>query len=257
MRKFSIIWLLPLLLVVCKSPYELIRTGPEHPALPKEAEVSVVPWSDFDKYDQIALVEVGEFGLEKRILRAKEAARQAGGDFIAPKLPADPLKSGGNDYIIQSFLVLKKKAPVAEPVQEEKLPVVSSGEPDLPVAPGDGPADLADEATDYSNLPRASFRMLLKEYRTLRGEKFRGSLYPVKFIKAPSELRRETGKKNHLLMLSSGSGKVSVLLIVPRNMHKEMSEKILSKKRLDFIYTPVTVYKAKYPVLDYIEGVNK
>jgi hypothetical protein len=216
-----------------------------------------VPWGDFDKYDQIALVDVGEFTLERRILRAKEAARLAGGEFIAPKLPADTMKKSGNEYILQSFVVLKKKAPVAEPVQEEKMPVVSAGEPELPIAPGDEPADLPGEVKDYSNLPRASFRMLLKEYRTLRGEKFRGSLYPVKYVKAPRELTREAGKNNHFLMLSSGSGKMNVLLIVPRNMHKEMSDKIHSKKRLDFIYTPVTVYKAKYPVLNYIEGVNK
>ncbi len=142
MRNYAIIWLLPLLLVVCQSPYQLVRTGPEHPALPKETEVSIVPWSDVDKYDQIALVEVGEFTLERRIRRAREAARQAGGEFIAPKLPADPMKKSGNEYIIQSFVVLKKKAPAPEPVVEEKMPLVSSGA-GLPLASVDEPADLA------------------------------------------------------------------------------------------------------------------
>ncbi len=65
MRRLSIILLLPLAFTVCKSPYELVRTGPEHPALPKDAEVKLVPWNDVGSYDQLAIIDVGEFTLKK------------------------------------------------------------------------------------------------------------------------------------------------------------------------------------------------
>ena len=125
MRRMSIIWLLPLIFTVCKSPYELVRTGPSHPALPKEAEVKVVSWSDINNYDQIAIVDVGEFTLDRRIKFAQDAARTAGGEFIAPRLSGDASKDNKTEYLVQSFAVLKKKA---APATADTMPKVSGGD---------------------------------------------------------------------------------------------------------------------------------
>jgi hypothetical protein len=245
MRRLYLIFLIPAAFLVCKSPYELVRTGPQNPPLQKEAEVTVVPWTDLDKYDQIAVVDVGEFTLERRIKYAKIAARDAGGEFIAPKLTGDKSKDGTSDFLIQSFVVLKKKPP-----QETALPKVSAG-----IAAKDaGSLEAPEEKTamDGSKLPRASYRMLLTDYASIRGEKFQGSLYPVKFFQVPRELKKEAGTGKNIIMLSSRQGTAKVLLIVPSARRAELNRMIKSKKKYDFIYSPVTVYKSKYPVLELI-----
>jgi hypothetical protein len=253
----SIIWLLPLIFTVCKSPYELVRTGPGHPALPKEAEVKVVSWSDINSYDQIALVDVGEFTLEKRIKYAQDAARAAGGEFIAPRLSGDAAKNNKTEYLVQSFAVLKKKT---APVVADTMPKVSGGDDAREIAPPDEPqGDLADggDKKDYSALPRASYRMLLTDYASLKGENFRGSLYPVKYFRTPPALKNTTGTGNQLLMLSSRQGSAKVLLVVPREKYAELNSRIKSKKQFNFVYTPVTVFKSKYPVLKYVDEIKQ
>lgn len=261
MRKLSIFWLIPLIFAVCKSPYELVRTGSTYPALPKEAEVKVVSWSDIDKYEQIAVVDVGEFTLEKRIKYAQDAARAAGGDFIAPRLSGDASKDNRTEYLVQSFAVLKKKAQpdqvaIVRDTAQKDVEALSGKE----IAPqDDNQGDLADEGTkaDYSALPRASYRMLLTDYASLKGEKFKGSLYPVKYFRIPPALKKATGPDNQLLMLSSRQGAAKVLLMVPKEKYRDLNSRIKSKKRFDFVYTPVTVFKSKYPVLKYVDEIKE
>lgn len=260
MKRFLIIFAFPLLFTSCKAPYELVRTGPAQPPLAKDAEIKVVSWSEIDKYEQIAIVDVGEFTLDKRMKYAMDAARAAGGEFIAAKLSGDEAKDKRSEYLVQSFVILKKKA-VQETAVESKetavIPKVSEAIPPeekkiIPEEKDEIPA----ETTDYSSLPRASFRMLLKETGSLKGEKFRGSLYPVKYFKVPPELRKQTASDKQLLMLSNQSGSAKVLLILPRDRYHDMQDMIKSKKRLDFVYTPITVYRSKYPVLEYIDTIK-
>lgn len=260
MRRISIIWLILLVFAMCKSPYELVRTGSTYPALPKEAEVKVVSWSDIDKYDQIAMVDVGEFTLEKRIKYAQDAARTAGGEFIAPRLSGDTAKDNKTEYLVQSFAILKKKAITEQvAVVQDKLPKDDEGEDDNEIAPNkDAEGDLADvePKADYSALPRASYRMLLTDYASLKDEKFKGSLYPVKYFRTPASLKSATGAGNQLLMLSSRQGSAKVLLVVPKDRYKDLNSRIRSKKKFDFVYSPVTVFKSKYPVLKYIDEIK-
>lgn len=259
MKRFLLIFAITLLITSCKAPYELIRTGPAQPPLPKDAEIKVVSWNDIDKYEQIAIVDVGEFTLEKRTKYAMDAARTAGGEFIAAKLSGDEAKDRRSEYLVQSFVVLKKKAfqeaaalkeravisKVSEARPSEEKKMIPEEKEEIPV-----------ETPDYSSLPRASFRMLLKEAPTLKGEKFRGSLYPIKYFKVPPELKKETTEGKQLLMLSNQSGSAKVLLILPREKYHDMQDLIKSKKRLDFVYSPVTVYRSKYPVLEYVDTIK-
>ncbi len=247
-----------LIFTSCKAPYELVRTGPAQPPLPKDAEIKVVSWSEIDKYEQIAIVDVGEFTLEKRMKYAMDAARAAGGEFIAAKLSGDEAKDKRSEYLVQSFVVLKKKAiqETAAPKETAIIPKVSEAMPSEEKKIPEEKEEIPAEAPDYSSLPRASFRMLLKEAPTLKGEKFRGSLYPVKYFKVPLELKKETSAGKQLLMLSNQSGSAKVLLILPRDKYQDMQDMIKAKKRLDFIYTPVTVYRSKYPVLEYVDTIK-
>jgi len=259
MRRLSIIWLLPLVFTVCKSPYELVRTGPEHPALPKEAEVQLVPWSDMGSYDQLAIVDVGEFTLEKRIKYAKDAARAAGGEYIAARLTGDPAKDNRTEYLVQSFVVLKKKAPGEQSIAAMEMPKVSDGaapKEDIAPEPEGGDLDAGDAKADYSKLPRASYRMLLSDTPSLKGEQFRGSLYPVKYFRVPPALKTVAGSGNQLLMLSSRKGSARVLLVVPREKRRDILSRINAKKPMEFVYKPVTVYRSKYPVLQFVDEIR-
>ncbi len=259
MKRFFLIFTIVLFFSSCKAPYELVRTGPAQPPLPKDAEIKVVPWSDIDKYEQIAIVDVGEFTLEKRTKYAMDAARAAGGEFIAAKLSGDAAKDKRSEYLMQSFVVLKKKAIQDMPAPKETavIPKVSDAMPadEKKMIPEDK-EEIPAEAPDYSSLPRASFRMLLKETPSLKGEKFRGSLYPVKYFRVPSALKKVTSADKQLLMLSNQSGSAKVLLILPRDKYHDMQNMIKAKKRLDFIYSPVTVYRSRYPVLEYVDTIK-
>ncbi len=258
MKRFFIIFIIPLILTSCKAPYELVRTGPAQQPLPKDAEIKVISWSEIDKYEQIAIVDVGEFTLEKRMKYAMDAARAAGGEFIAAKLSGDETKDKRSEYLVQSFVVLKKKTiqETAAPKETAVMPKVSEAVPSEEKKIPEEREEIPVETPDYSSLPRASFRMLLKEAPTLKGEKFRGSLYPVKYFKVPPELKKETSAGKQLLMLSNQSGSAKVLLILPRDRYHDMQDMIKAKKRLDFIYTPVTVYRSKYPVLEYVDTIK-
>lgn len=263
MKRFFTISFFIMLFVSCKSPYEMIRTGPEYPPLPKNAEIKLVSWSDIDKYEQIAIVDVGEFNLEKRTKYAMEAARKAGGEFIAAKLSSDEEKNKRNEYLVQTFVILRKK-PIEEkivPKQEApreiaSLPKVSETVSQTPKAIPEEIEEIPEEKADYSSLPRASFRMLLNETNTLKGEKFRGALYPIKYFRIPPELKTQSVAGKQLLMLSNQKGTAKVLLFIPQERYHDIQALIKEKKRFEFVYTPITVYRSKYPVLDYIDTIK-
>ncbi|MCX7678653.1 MAG: hypothetical protein N2316_05490 [Spirochaetes bacterium] len=262
MKRVGVVVFIVLFFPLCKSPYEMIRTGPEYPPLPKDAEVTLVPWTDIDKYEQIAIVDVGEFTLEKRTKYAKEAARKAGGEFIAAKLSSDEEKNKRHEYLVQTFVILKKKTiqeKQTSPKEVAMLPKISEPTPivekESKIIP-DVNEDIPPEVPDYSTLPRASFRMLLKETESLKGEKFRGSLYPVKYFRVPPELKNKATEGKQLLMLSNQSGSAKVLLFIPREHYYDIQEMIKEKKRFEFVYTPLTVYRSKYPVLEYLDTIK-
>ncbi len=115
------------------------------------------------------------------------------------------------------------------------------------------------DLVDYNNLPRASVKQLTKEYGSLREDLFRGSLYPKRFFKIPRKLRKHAQNKERLILVSTKSGKFKVLMFISKNMVGEFKKKIKSKDRLDFVYSPVDVYKRKrrraIPVIKFVDEI--
>ncbi len=137
-----------------------------------------------------------------------------------------------------------------------ETPKVSAAKDDIaPITEGEDFGAI-DSKADYSNLPRASYRKLLSETPSMRGEQFRGSLYPVKYFRLPPELKKHSEEGNQLLMLSSRKGSARVLLMVPPGKRRDIQSLIQSKKPLEFVYKPVTVYRAKYPVLQFVDEIR-
>ncbi|MDY6934644.1 MAG: hypothetical protein SVZ03_10550 [Spirochaetota bacterium] len=242
------------------STAKFVRTGSVYPSLPRGEEVKVVVWGDQGKYEVIGVVEIGESSLESRIRKAKSIARDNGGDAIMPKGITDEneLNKIGGGFLLQSFLVLRTKAE-KQMIEEKKVDIVSKIEPErdfFESVEEEESQTVEDIQPDAENLPRATFKLLIEEYATLRDEKFRGSLYPVKFTKVPSELRSYVERDRKLLLLKTKSGRYSLYLIVPENKGKRIGSIIGTNKKLDFVYTPVTVYRSKYPVLKYLGEIR-
>jgi len=225
------------------SSSKFVLTGEVHPSLSLEHEVKVFFWGAEGNYVLIGIVEILDVSLEKRIEEAKRIARIHGGDIIIPKgiyNEHEKKKSSTNAYLIQDFLILKSTK--RKLVSQKKKPI--KGKESSP------PIDL-------SNIPRATFKMLLQESESLKGQKFRGALYPTKFSKIPQILRPYTKSDEIILTLKTKSGKYKLLLLITNDIRDKFSEMIKSKKKLTFIYTPITVYKSKYPVLKFLSTIKE
>ena len=255
MRQLCIVFSLLIILAAgCKSSYKVVLTGTPQPPLTEKDEVKVLAWGQAGDYIQIGIVDVGDYSLEKRIELAKKVARLSGGNIIMPKLEHDPSKDEKKkSYILQKFLILRAKTDEEKMAEEAagKLMVSKKGKTE-----DTGEEEGGEEAKDYSKLPRAKYKLLIEDVASLKGEKFQGSLYPIRFYNIPRNLREHTGKNKKLLLLSTRSGKSKVLLIIPKSTYKKFSAMAKSNKKLKFVYTPVTVYKSKYPVLEYIDEIK-
>lgn len=245
MKQMKVAFIALVLMLGCKSSYEMVRTGPTYPPLPKDTEIKVIGWQDTTAYEQIAIVDVAEYNLERRMNVAKQAARDAGGSIIMPKLSSDADQNKKTGFLVQSFLVLKERTVKVATGPES----AASTQPDSDSAKA--------PKTDYSTLPRAQFRLLLSDISMMKGEKFRGSLYPIRFYRVPPELKSYRKANTQLLMLSSRSGTNSVLVFLPEAKNADLRQRIQSKKILNFVYTPLAVYKSRYPVLEYIDEIRE
>ncbi len=255
MQRLLIATFILALAIGCKSPYELVRTGPIYPPLAKDSEVKIIGWQRPDSYEQVGIVDVGEYTLDRRISIAKQVARETGGDIIMPKISADPEETKKPGFLLQSFIILREK----------KSPSLAAAGPDLAIAPSTIPEKdeksaiqpAAEPKKDYSKLPRAQFRILLSEISMLKGSQFQGSLYPVKYYTIPQSLKSVGAAERQLLMLSTRDGEKQVLLFVPKEKSRDFRKMIQNKRILNFVYTPLTVYRGKYPVLDYVDTIEK
>lgn len=233
------------LLYACSSLHKrFILTGNQQKPLTSDAEVKLIPWGDQKKYEKIGIAEVGLYTRERRIAVAMNIARAHGGDTIMPK---EEKVVEGRGYRIESFLVLKeKKGPEPRPVMV-RTNIEKVEEKDIAREP------------DYSNLPRATYKLLTEEFKLLKGEKFQGKLYPKKFRRTPRRLRGHTGRGKRVIQASTRRGTYRLYIIVPSDMTKKIKKMIRSGKQLHFVYTPVDVFytgKRMYPVLEYIDEIR-
>ncbi len=111
------------------------------------------------------------------------------------------------------------------------------------------------ESSEYKDLPRVSFKLLIEDSEFLKGEKFKGILYPRKFTRAPWALVPVVGKNKNILIACSRSGKNSMYVIVPETVKKRITRLIKARGRMYFIYTPVSTL-GNMPVVQMIDEVT-
>jgi hypothetical protein len=223
----------------CSAPYELLVTNKQQP-LPLNAEVKVLAWGTPGDYEQVAIVDVGEYGLEKRVEHAKEAARHAGGNIIMPKIHLDPKSSDDpGAYLVQTFIILKAKPP-----EEKKVAVVKN------------PADDSKKSdSEYSKLPTLKYNDLIDDIDSIKGERYQWSLYPIGAFKVPKPLR-SVARGKIIYKMGGETGKQVVLLVIPKKEGKRLKKMGRNSEQLAFVYTPVMVYKKKFPVIEYVDDLE-
>ena len=252
MKKFMTI-VFSLFLFGCVTQSEFVLTGVKHEALPENAEVKVIAWGDSDNYEIIGIADVGQYTLDKRVEEAKRIARLHGGDVIMPKGlrgPESEKRMESEGYIIQSFLVMKVKVEVPDVASKD-----ASDDSKL-----DADKESQPSSEKYKDLPRATYKLLINDYRTLKGELFRGSLYPKRYYPIPVRLRSLAGRDKQMLLVSTRSGKYKLFLLVPTNMNDKFKGMIRQGKRLNFVYSPLDVYvtrRGRFPVLKYVDEIRE
>ncbi|GEM_PF-481466 len=245
-----------LFLFGCVTQSKFVLTGVKHEALPENAEVKVVNWGDSGSYEIIGIVDVGQYSLNERIEEAKRLARLNGGDVIMPKgLRGDESreKIDREGYLVQSFLVMKVKDEVPEIAVKDAS---NMKEGDKLSADKESQASIE----KYKNLPRATFKLLVNDYRTLKGELFKGSLYPKRYYPIPVRLRSLAGRDKQMLLVTTRSGRYKLFLLVPKNMNSKFKGMIRQGKRFNFVYSPVDIYvtrRGRYPVLKYVDDIRE
>jgi hypothetical protein len=255
MKKFMTI-AFSVFLFGCVTKSEFILTGVKHEALPENTEVKVVAWGDSDRYEIIGIADVGQYSLDERIEEVKRIARLHGGDVIMPKgLQGSESreKIDREGYLLQSFLVMRMKDEVPEVAIKDASKM---GDDDKLTAD----KELQASIEKYKNLPRATYKLLVNDYRTLKGELFKGSLYPKRYYPIPARLRSLAGRDKQMLLVTTRSGKYKLFLLVPKNMNSKFKGMIRQGKKLNFVYSPVDIYvtrRGRYPVLKYVDDIRE
>ncbi len=259
MKRVILIILLLMIFFSCETQSRFVLTGVKHPPLAENVEVKVVAWGDPGNYEAIGIVDIGQYNLEDRIIEAKRIARLHGGDVIMPKglRNKEAIKDTASEgYLIQSFLILKTK---------EEMPEVAMVKDVGKIEKEDDIQDDMEKSSsishkNYANLPRATYKLLVNDYKSLKGELFKGSLYPKQYFRTPRRLRSHAGSDKKLLLVNTKSGKYKIFLFVPKSMTDRVQGIIKKRGRFNFVYTPVDVYvtgKGRYPVLEYVDEIKE
>jgi len=238
--------------VSCSSTSKVVITGQKYDPLPPGEEVSLVLMGNLSDYNEIGIVEISGMTLEQRIDKAREVARTYGGDTIMPYgiYNKETEKKAIAGYQVQSFYIFKT--------------AIEKEDKDLAKKPDD-PADMEleedemgkvpgeDAPISIASLPRATYRQLLEQYPAMQGKEYFASLYPVKFYKVPSSLEVYDIGNHKLLLMQTGSAKYKLLVFVPENKIDDIKKGIKDKDKINFAYSPIGVYKQRFPVLKLIK----
>ena len=237
--------------VSCSSTSKVVVTGEKYEPLSPGDEVDLVLMDSKTGYKEIGIVEISGMTLDQRVEKAKELARTYGGDTIMPYGIVDEKtkKRASAGYQVQSFFILKKK------VAEEQKDVAEEGkeadmdlqEDELAGVPG------KEAAVSIASLPRATYKQLLEEYPSMQGKEYFASLYPVKFYKVPSSLKVYDIKNHKLLLMQTDSEKYRLLVFVPEEKIEVIKKNKEAGNKVNFAYSPLGVYKQRYPVLKLIK----
>ncbi len=238
--------------VSCSSTSKVVVTGEKYEPLSPDEEVSLVLVDKMNNYNEIGIVEIGGMTLDQRVNKAREVARTCGGDTIMPYGIYDEKtrKKATAGYQVQSFYILKtriekdEKATATKPDDSTDLELE---EDEMERAPA------GDASISIASLPRATYKQLLEQYPAMQGKEYYASLYPVKFYKVPSSLKVYDIKNHKLLLMQTGSAKYKLLVFVPENNIAIIKKSIKGKDKIDFAYSPIGVYKQRFPVLKLIK----
>jgi hypothetical protein len=247
------------------------KTGNELPPLTSDEEVTIFTSSKpVKKYEIIGLLRIRGSREDKRIEKAKELAKAKGGNGIIAReigIVTEPgtekviEKIGTSTYETQEFIVIKlegerfvvKNEKSGERLEEAK-DNISEIQSELKTS---GSSNIP--ALDYKTIPRATYKQLITNYKSLNGKLFRGTLYPKKIYKIPSSFKLEPGTGDRLVLLTTKRGTGKLYLIINKNNIPAVRNKISSGDLLDFVYTPVQTYTAKtgkHPVLKLVEEIT-
>jgi len=221
------------LIISCTS-VEFVKTGEEYPALNESDEVKVLLTADKNQYDEIGIADIGGVSLPVRIEKAKQIARSKGGDVIVPvtMCTEEAQKRMRSGYIIQSFYILKTKAVAAIPKETAQSKQIT-----IPV-----------EEEFIPEKQAATFTQLLQQYPALQGQSFTNNMVPLRFYKIPPSLLAY-GLSEYKLCLMQFDSDNSVLVFIPQAKITSIKKSIDNKDSIPVDFTPLGVYKGKYPVL--------
>ncbi len=236
MNKHIIIpFLLAIILgVISCTSIEFVKTGEEYPALSESDEVQVLLTVDKNQFDEIGIADIGGVSLPLRIEKAKQIARSKGGNIIVPvtMCTEEAQKRMRSGYIVQSFYILKTKTAAIAPKE-----TAESKQIPLPV-----------EEEFIPEKQAATFTQLLQHYPSLQGQSFTNTMQPLRFYKIPPSLLAY-GLLEYKLCLMQFDNDNTVLVFIPREKIAVIKNSIDKKSTVAVDFTPLGVYKEKYPVL--------
>ncbi|HNV46234.1 MAG TPA: hypothetical protein PLE73_03945 [Spirochaetota bacterium] len=288
-RALGIIILTTVALASCIS-IDFVKTGKTYTALKPNADVIVFHRSaPTERYEEIGILRIDGGSLSKRIEVAKKVARQNGGNGLVPRgSGSDALRSVDSKIFeheskvadakgserTQVFMVIRITDPEAERRAKEAEAKGPEGSPDKDSSKftqrdpdkyyregTDGPNEPGrSPERDPGKLPRATYRQLIENIDTMKGQRFAGALVPEKFYKIPRTLRSSAGPDSKLLMMRTTQRRQQVLVIVPADKAAGFKESIGSRSRVTIVYTPVDVHRfggKAYPVLKLVDDAKK
>ncbi|MDH7552388.1 MAG: hypothetical protein QHH74_01895 [Spirochaetota bacterium] len=221
------------ILISCTS-VEFVKTGEEYPALNETDEVQVLLTIDKNQYDEIGIADIGGVSLPVRIEKAKQIARSKGGNVIVPvtMCTEEAQKRMRSGYIIQSFYILKTKTEAIAPKE-----AIESKQITPPV-----------EEEFIPEKQAATFQQLLQHYPSLQGQPFTNTMVPLRFYKIPPSLL-VYGLSDYKLCLMQFDTDNTVLVFIPKEKITVIKNSIDTRSTIAIDFTPLGVYKGKYPVL--------
>jgi len=242
---------------------EFIKTGDEFIPLAENEEVLLFTSSNPQlKYQTIGLLRIRGGKFEDRVGKAKQYAMKKGGNGIIARevgILTEPgtdnviEKIGTSTYETQEFVIIKYEGDISA----AKIAQAEAAKS------GDQKEDsglLEKGSIDYSTVPRATYKQLISDYKSLQGNIFQGSLYPKKIFKIPSSLNINAQAGDRLILLTTKSQKNKLYLMINKDQIPDFRKKISSGELMDFVYSPLDVYKTKegtYPVIKFVEEIPK
>ncbi|HEY1405112.1 MAG TPA: hypothetical protein VF857_00745 [Spirochaetota bacterium] len=254
------------------TPFVSESLGP----LPPHVTVKVAQWGVLDGYEVIGYAEVQGDTIQDRIKNAERYARAFGGDVLMPKgvTTREQLTNTYRDRLTQGFLIWRKKP---SPVSVPPITVIDVGGPrQIPVPPTEDkekknkepllqdltekPRTVTTPAKEefpiYGKLPRLTYNKLLENGADVKGQNFRGASFALKLFKVPEDIGLDIGADKRMVMLATRSGENKLFLVVTPEKEKYFQDLIKSDKIFEFVYTPLGIYKDKFPVLQFVDEMK-